>query len=81
MGCATVTESVIDATVHTCMCGPLSLWVVLKSKLCTSIMSRDSSGTLLKNRPTNLLFYLIHASLIVCSSKSTFFFKMNFFRG
>lgn len=67
-GCATVAESVIAATVHT-----LSLWVVLKSKLCTSIMLRESSGALLRNRLKNVLFYLIHAFPVVFSSKSNFF--------
>lgn len=80
-GCATVAESVICCycSVHTCMCGTLSLWVVLKSKLCTSIMPRDSSGTRLRNPLKNLLFDLIHAVLVVFSSKSTFFQNDNFF--
>lgn len=51
-GCATVAESVIAATVHT-----LSLLVALKSKLCTSIMLREISGALLRNRLK--MFYFI----------------------
>lgn len=78
-GCATVADSVIAATVHTCMCGNLSLWVVLKSKLRTSIMPRDSSGTLFRNRPNNLLFYLINAFLVFFLQNQLFFLNEDFF--